>query len=49
MLVQGSSDEENAPKSGNVPVRALPIKPVSSNGFGSIFSSALLTINCDRR
>lgn len=49
VLVQGSSDEENASESGNVPVRALPIKPVSSNVFGSILSSALLTINCDRR
>ena len=39
MLVQGSSEKENAPKSGNVPVRALPMKPVSSNVFGSIFSN----------
>ena len=39
VLVQGSSDKENAPKSENVPVRAHPMKPVSSNVFGSIFSS----------
>ena len=39
VLVQGSSDKENAPKSENVAVRAPPIKPaVSSNVFGSIFS-----------
>ena len=37
VLVQGSSDKVNAPKSENVPVKAHPMKPVSSNVFGSIF------------
>ena len=41
VLVQGSSEKENAPKSGNVPVRALPMKPMSSD---SIFSNIVATI-----
>ena len=40
MLVQGSCNKENAPKSGNVAMRATPMKPPASpNVFSSIFSN----------
>ena len=37
VLVQGSFDKENAPKSGNDPVRPLPIKPVFQCFWFNIF------------